>query len=63
MRRELLLALALAALPDSAHAFCRATTCDENDPEMNCEHEEHLCPITGPELWWRESCVTARAFR
>lgn len=59
MRRELLLLLlALAALPGRAHAFCRATTCDENDPEMTCEHDEHLCPITGPELWWRESCVT-----
>ena len=34
MRRELLLfLLALAALPTRAHAFCRATTCDEKDPD------------------------------
>jgi hypothetical protein len=50
--------LAVAALPTRAHAFCRATTCDENDPDMVCAFDERGCPLTGPVLWWRAPCIT-----
>ncbi len=47
-------ALLLAA--PSAHAFCRTTTCDANDPAQHCKISAG-CVTSGIPLGWRSSCV------
>lgn len=41
----------------TAAAFCRTTTCDPNDPDVDCEIED-LCVVSGIPLAWASSCVT-----
>src|SRR6188508_1740524 len=45
-------------LSPSARAFCRATTCDPNDPDEHCQTDSRGCLTTGEPLAWRSSCVT-----
>jgi hypothetical protein len=60
MRAELRLWLALvlgcAAVPRTASAYCRSTTC--NPETQSCAKDDNGCIIDGLPLFWGEPCVT-----
>jgi hypothetical protein len=41
-----------------ALAFCRARTCDVNDPKQACDTDDAGCVTTGAPLFWASSCVS-----
>lgn len=48
----------LFANAGEAGAFCRARTCDPNDPKQNCEIDEDDCVTSGSTLYWSSRCVS-----
>jgi hypothetical protein len=52
-------ALALSMAPGTAHAFCRATSCDISDSSQHCRLDAKTqCELSGQLLAWSSSCVT-----
>jgi hypothetical protein len=51
-------ALATALLAPDAHAYCRTTTCDPNNPKHKCEIDSKKCVQTGFPLFWRGRCIS-----
>jgi hypothetical protein len=51
-------ALVISLTAANAGAYCRTTTCDINDPTVDCHVDADGCAVTGAYLYWKEGCLS-----